>query len=58
MANEICEGKVNGKTGRCRPRWTFENMVSIILDEGYVRSTRTPPRLDDSGQSERGMQRS
>ena len=34
--------KVSGKRGRGRPRLTFENTVSKILEEGQVKSLRTP----------------
>ena len=39
----IYDGKVSGKRGRGRPRLTFENTVSKIL-EGHVKSMRTPRR--------------
>ena len=42
MAKQIYDGKVNGKRGRGRPRLTFENTVSKILEEGDVKSMRTP----------------
>ena len=32
----------NGKTGRGRPRLTFENTVSKILDLGHVKSMKSP----------------
>ena len=35
----------NGKRDRGKPRWTFENTVSKILEEGHVKS----------GRGERGM---
>ena len=56
----IYDGKVSGKRGRGRPRLTFENTVSKILEEGQVKSMKTPPEgmyeeVDDSGRGERGM---
>ena len=36
------DGKVSGKRCRGRPRLTFENTVSKILEEGHVKSMRTP----------------
>ena len=42
MAKKTYDGKVSGKRGRGRPRLTFENTVSKILEEGHVKSTRTP----------------
>ena len=42
MAKKIYNGKVSGKRGRGRPRLTFENTVSKILEEGHVKSIRTP----------------
>ena len=33
---------MSGKGGRGRPRLTFENTVSKILEEGHVKSMRTP----------------
>ena len=44
MAKKIYDGKVSGKRGRGRPRLTFENTVSKILEEGDVNSMRTPRR--------------
>ena len=41
MAKKIYDGKVSGKRDRGRPRLTFENTVSKILEEGYVKSMRT-----------------
>ena len=41
MAKKIYYGKVSGKRGRERPRLTFENTVSKILEEGHVKSMRT-----------------
>ena len=41
-AKKIYDGKVSGKRSRGRPRLTFENTVSKILEEGHVKSTRTP----------------
>ena len=41
MAKKIYDGKVCGKRDRERPRLTFENTVSKILEEGHVKSTRT-----------------
>ena len=40
MAKQIYDGKVSGKRGRGRPRLTFENTVSKILEEGHVKSMR------------------
>ena len=42
MAKKIYHGTVSGKRGRGRPRLTFENTVSKILEEGHVKSIRTP----------------
>ena len=42
MAKKIYDGKVSGKRGK--PRLTFENTVSKILEEGHVTSMRTPRR--------------
>ena len=42
MAKKIYDGKVSGKRDRRRPRLTFENTVSKILEEGHVKSIRTP----------------
>ena len=61
MAKNIYDGKVSGKRDRGRPRLTFENTVSKILEEGHVKSMRTPRRacmkrlmtVDETG--ERGM---
>ena len=36
MAKQIYDGKVSGKRGRGRPRLTFKNTVSKILEEGHV----------------------
>ena len=44
MAKKIYDGKMSGKRGRGRPRLTFENSVSKILEEGHVKCMRTPPR--------------
>ena len=60
MAKKIYDGKVSGKRDRGRPRLTFENTVSKILEEGHVKSTRIPPEgmyeeVDDSRRGERGM---
>ena len=44
MAKKIYDGKVSGKKGRGNPRLTFENTVSTILEEGHVKSMRTPRR--------------
>ena len=41
MAKKIYDGKVSGKRGRGRPRLTFENTVSKILDGGHVKNIRT-----------------
>ena len=48
---------MSGKRGRGRPQLTFENTVSRILEEGYVKSMRIPwmyEQVDDSGRGERG----
>ena len=42
MAKKIYVGKVSGKRGRARPRLKFENTVSKILEEGHIKSMRTP----------------
>ena len=44
MAKKIYDGKVSGKRSRGRPRLTFENTVSKILEEGHVKSMRNPLR--------------
>ena len=41
LANKIYDGKVSGKRDRGRPRLTFENAVSKLLEEGHVKSMRT-----------------
>ena len=38
------DGKVSGKRVRGRPWLTFENTISKILEEGYVKSMGTPQR--------------
>ena len=35
-AKKIYDGKVSGKRDRWRPRLTFENTISKIVDEGRV----------------------
>ena len=40
MAKKIYDGKVSVKRGRGRPRLTFENTVSKVLEEGHVKSMR------------------
>ena len=60
LANKIYDGKVSGKRDRERPRLIFENTVSKILEEGHVKSMRTPRRagyeeVDDSGRGEKGI---
>ena len=45
MAKKIYDGKVSGKRSRGRPRLTFENTVSKILEEGHVKNMRTPRRI-------------
>ena len=40
----IYDGKVRGTRGRGRPRLAFENTVSKILEDGHVKSMRTPGR--------------
>ena len=57
---EYYDEKVSGKRRRGRPRSTFENTESKILEEGHVKSVRIPRRfickeVDDSGRGERGM---
>ena len=58
MAKKIYDGKVSGKRDRGRPRLTFENTVSKIL-EGHVISMSSPEgkceEVDDSGRGERGI---
>ena len=44
MAKNVYDGRVTGKRGRGTPRLTFENIVSKILEEGHVKSMRTPRR--------------
>ena len=44
MAKKIYDGKVSGEKDRGRTRLTFENTVSKILEEGHVKSMRTPRR--------------
>ena len=44
MAKKIYDRKVGGKRGRGRYRLTFENTISKILEEGHVKSMRTPRR--------------
>ena len=41
MAKKIYDAKVSGKRGRWRPRLTFENIVSKILEESHVKCMRT-----------------
>ena len=36
MAKKIYDGKVSGERGRGRPRLTFKNTVSKILEDGHV----------------------
>ena len=43
MAKKIYDGNVS-KKGRGRSRLTFDNTVSKILEEGHVKSMRTPRR--------------
>ena len=38
MAKKIYDGKVSDNRVRGRPRLTFENTVSKILDEGYLKN--------------------
>ena len=38
MSKKIYDGKVSGKRDRGRPCFTFENIVSEILEEGHVKS--------------------
>ena len=45
MAKKIYDGKVSGNRDRRRPRLTFENTVSKILEEGHVKSMRTLRRM-------------
>ena len=45
MAKKIYDGTESGKRGSGRPRLTFENTVSNILEEGYAAeflNTRSP----------------
>ena len=44
MVQKMDDEKVSGNRGRGRPRLTFENTVSKILEEGHVNSMRTPRR--------------
>ena len=44
MAKKIYDGKVSGKRDKGRSRLTFENTVSKILEEGHIKSMRTPQR--------------
>ena len=44
ITKKIYDGKVSVKRGRGRPRLTFENTVSKILEENHVKSMRTPRR--------------
>ena len=44
MAKKIYDGKVSGKRGTGRPRLTFENTVSKILEESHIKSMKTPRR--------------
>ena len=49
MSNEriekkIYNGKVSRKRGMGRPRLTFENTVSKILEKNHVKSMRAPRR--------------
>ena len=37
MAKKIYDEKVSGKRGSGRPRLTFENTASKILEEGHVK---------------------
>ena len=50
---------MSSKRGRGRPRLTFEDTVSKILDEGHVKlmncSKGLHEEVDDSGWGERGM---
>ena len=41
MVKKIYDGKVSGKRDRRRPRLTFKNTVSKIVEEGHVKSMRT-----------------
>ena len=45
MAKKNYHGKVSGKRGTGRPQLTFENTVSKILDESYVKSMWTLRRV-------------
>ena len=42
MAKTIYDGKMNDKGGRGKPRLTYENTISKILEKGHVKSMRTP----------------
>ena len=60
IIKKIYEGKVSSKRDRGRPRLTFEHTVSkIMVEEKYEgHSEGMNKEVDDSGRSERGMQRS
>ena len=40
MAKKIYDGKMSGKRDRGRPRLTFENTVSKMMEAGHVKSMR------------------
>ena len=44
MAIKIYDRKVSGERDRGRPRLTFENTVSKILEKGHVKSIRASRR--------------
>ena len=54
MAKKVYDRKVSGKSGRARPRLTFENTISKILKEGRV---KTYEAVVDNGRGERGVLR-
>ena len=63
MPKKTFNGNVSGKRGWGRPRLTFENTVSKILEERQRKTHEDPPKstyeeVDDSGRGERGLQRS
>ena len=52
MAKNIYDGKMSGKRDRARPRLTFENTISKIVEKSHVRSMRSAggvyEEIDDS----------
>ena len=60
IAKKIYNGKVSGKRGRGRPRLTFENIVSKILEQKSRKKHEYPlegtyEEVDESGRGKRGM---